>query len=162
MQAELKSMGGPYARAAMPGMRALRGHSGLIQISDGRRLTGSIDLDTTLARDPRHAQAARWDYGLGFVEPTTRDRCAVWVEVHTATTSRDASKLIDKVLWLKEWLDQDGRSLRPLTHAGDRHLATGAYVWIATGAIRLPPGNNHVRRLAKLGVHSPQRSLRLP
>jgi hypothetical protein len=162
MEAELKSLGEPYAAAARPGTQALRGYSTRVRIADGRRLTGSIDLDNALLKDPRHANAARWDYGIGFVEPSTRDRCVVWVEVHAATTARDASKLINKLSWLKTWLEKEGRTIRPLTQAGDRHLETGAYVWIATGAVKLPKANGHVRRLASLGVRWPRKFLELP
>ena len=76
----------PVSQAYRPGKQALeRRHRTLVTCSDTQRLTGSIDLDATLAQEPDYANQSRWDYGIGH-KPTRGPERAVWVEVHTATT----------------------------------------------------------------------------
>ena len=53
----------PVNGAYRAGIRALEGrHRKHVTCGDARRLTGSIDLDRTLAREPGYANAPRWDF----------------------------------------------------------------------------------------------------
>lgn len=56
----------PVNQAYRPGKQALeKRHRSLVTCSDTQRLTGSIDLDATLAQEPDYANQPRWDYGIG-------------------------------------------------------------------------------------------------
>lgn len=72
--------------AFRPGKQALSSHSTKVACADERRITGSIDLDTALQQQLKHAQAPRWDYGLGYRQPNGSREFAIWVEVHSAFT----------------------------------------------------------------------------
>ena len=57
----------PVNGAYREGKQALEHrHRGHVTCTDPRRLTGSIFLDLALAQEPNHANAPRWDYGLGY------------------------------------------------------------------------------------------------
>lgn len=95
----------PVHEAYRVGKRGLkREHRRLITCSEDRRITGSMDLDSSLARESRFANDPRWDYGLGYETTDGRER-AVWVEVHSATTG-EVSKVLQKLQWLRDWLEE--------------------------------------------------------
>ena len=69
----------PVNGAYREGIRALEHrHRRHVTCGDPRRLSGSIDLDQALAREPEHASAPRWDYGIGY-KPENGPEQAIWI-----------------------------------------------------------------------------------
>lgn len=137
-----------------PGIQALRRHHrALILSPDPNRLTGSIDLDGRLAE--QQPNSPRWDYGLGF--RLSRREYAVWVEVHPAQTNR-VKGMLNKLRWLRDWLQTDGEPLRRLTRLNG---PTCPFVWLASGPIRLPPNSPEARQASQAGIR-PRKRLSLP
>lgn len=128
-------------------------HRALVLCPDPNRLTGSIDLDATLA--DQEPNATRWDYGIGFRHK--RREYAVWVEVHPAQTNR-VRGMLNKLRWLQDWLAGDGRPLDRLT---DRDGPTRPFVWLASGSIRLPANSPQARQASQAGIR-PRKRLSLP
>lgn len=156
------ALGEPYASAVEAGFGALSNAARhKVQIIDPRRLTGSIDLDATLASDPNHARKARWDYGVGFKTGTTHERCAVWVELHGANPGALAD-MKKKRAWLREWLQNSSPELRSMTTNAERHLCQSPYVWISTGTNTILKTSTSSRALAASGVNYPTKFLKLP
>lgn len=89
--------------AFRPGKQALNSHSTKVVCADERRITGSIDLDTALQQDQEHAQAPRWDYGLGYRPPNGSREFAIWAEVHSAFTG-EVRAVVRKLGWLKDYV----------------------------------------------------------
>jgi hypothetical protein len=157
----LRQLGEPYASAAERGLRALGRHAGTVSITDTRRLTGSIDLDACLARDARHANAPRWDYGVGFRAAGSEARCAVWIEVHGAS-QHGATEVLRKAAWLRRWLAEEAPSLQPLTATAETALGRGSLQWVATGRVAaLAIGGSTRRAMAEAGLDMPVRRLRI-
>ncbi|MCY3838061.1 MAG: hypothetical protein OXH09_05330 [Gammaproteobacteria bacterium] len=144
----------PTSKAYRPGLQALSAaHRRQISSDDSRRLTGSIDLDAALvATQPN---APRWDYGIGYRHG--RREYAVWVEVHGAQTNK-VGDVLKKLHWLKGWLAGPGERLLRLTDGG---APTPAFVWLASGPIRLPPTSRHARQASQAGVF-PRKELHIP
>ena len=66
-EAAVRAAPHPVNGAYRPGKQALeKGHRKHVTCVDSLRLTGSLDLDGALAREPRYAKQPRWDYGLGY------------------------------------------------------------------------------------------------
>jgi hypothetical protein len=85
-------------QAYQPGLQALRrADSKRISCRNKRALSGSVDLDGTLAsllpNDPR------WDYGIGLSAHSAREKI-VWIEVHPAS-SLHVGEVLKKLDWLK-------------------------------------------------------------
>ncbi len=98
---------------------------------------GSIDLDTGLAKDLNHANAHRWDYGVGFHGPKGQRRCAVWIEVLPANPGA-ATGMLRKAAWLRAWL-AGPPTIGVLTHNGMR-LTRGDVALLACGeVVRMAP-----------------------
>lgn len=155
VQAEPPPVNGAYR----PGKQALENtHGDLVTCKDPRRLTGSIDLDSALARQPGHANAARWDYGLGYRPPAARREQAVWIEVHPATT-REVSAVLGKLQWLRDWLNAGVGCLKQMT---DRAAPGIRFVWIAPVGDRIPRNSPQARRLSRSAIQRPRRRLSLP
>ena len=143
----------PVSSAYNPGLQALkRGHRSLVSAST-TRLTGSIDLDAALQAD--QPNAPRWDYGIGYRDGN-RER-AIWIEVHGAQTNK-VKEVINKLRWLKDWLNDAGRPLGHLTRT-DKRLP--AFVWLASASIKLPPTSPQARLASQEGI-IPRRALKLP
>ena len=146
----------PVNQAYRPGKQALeRRHRTLVTCSDTQRLTGSIDLDATLAQEPDYANQSRWDYGIGH-KPTRGPERAVWVEVHTATT-REVSAVIRKLEWLRTWLRTEAEQLNRLTG----HVGQDSFVWIASNGDHIPRNSSQFRRLQRTAIRQPRRNLTL-
>ena len=77
--------------------------------------------------------APRWDYGIGYRHGNRGER-AIWIEVHGAQTNK-VKEVVKKLRWLKDWLNDAGQPLVPLTRA-DGHVP--AFVWLASASIKLP------------------------
>ena len=148
----------PVKGAYRGGLQALeRRHRGFVTCVDLRRLTGSIDLDKALAQEPGHADAPRWDYGIGY-QPGNGPEQAVWVEVHSAT-SREVPAVLRKLRWLRDWLNSDAERLLQMTNSS---AADRRYVWIASARVRIPGNSPQARQLSKSGIGRVLRHLSLP
>lgn len=148
----------PADTAWREGKQALAGaHRGRVDCATPRRLTGSLDLDSALAHEPRHASAPRWDYGIGY-RPERGDERAIWVEVHPASTS-NVKEVLAKLDWLQRWLSGEAPQLKAMTGAAG---APKPFVWIAADGVRIQRGSPQARRLSAAGLDMPRHRLSLP
>lgn len=155
VQAEPLPVNGAYRR----GTQALENrHRRLVTCEDPRRLTGSIDLDSALKKQPGHAGAARWDYGLGYRPPAGKREQAVWIEVHSATT-REVSAVLGKLQWLRDWLNDGAGRLKRMT---DRAAPDIRFVWIASAGVNIPKNSRQARELSQSAIQRPRKQLSLP
>ena len=148
----------PVDAAYKAGKQALeQRHRNKVDCADPRRLTGSINLDEALAQEPGYASQPRWDYGLGHRSESGRET-AVWVEVHSATTS-EVSKVLRKLEWLRDWLNaEEAEELNKLTTA-----ATGPrFVWVASAGVNIPDHTRQARQLRMSPLSKPRKRLLLP
>ena len=149
----------PVNGAYRTGTQALENrHRNLVDCKDPRRLTGSIDLDSALERQPDHANAARWDYGLGYRPAAEKWEQAVWIEVHSATT-REVTAVLNKLQWLRDWLNVGAGRLKRMT---DRAAPDIRFVWIASKGVNIPRNSPQARRLSRSAIQGPKRRLSLP
>ncbi len=142
----------PVNTAYQPGLQALsRSCRAKLTYKDSQKLTGSINLDKALAgiypNDPR------WDYGLGVADPSGCEQ-ALWIEVHPATT-REVQIVLQKLQWLKQWLQNDGMALGKLR-------GSSAFYWLTTDGVHIQRGSPQARRLSQSGIIEPRTRLRLP
>ena len=136
----------PVNGAYHPGKQAMENKDrGLVTCADSTRLTGSIDLDAALRQDM--PSDCRWDYGLGY-KPASGGEQAIRVEVHSATT-REVSKVLKKLQWLKDWLNGNAEQLRQLSERADNDIR---YVWIARSSVHILQSSRQARRLAQRGL----------
>ncbi|MCE2483307.1 MAG: hypothetical protein J4F33_10615 [Alphaproteobacteria bacterium] len=156
-EAAVRAAPSPVNGAYRPGKQALeKRHRKHVTCVDSLRLTGSLDLDGALAREPRYAKQPRWDYGLGY-KPSRGKEQAVWVEVHSATTG-EVSAVLGKLQWLRDWLSAEAGWLKRLTdHAGEDIR----FVWIASAGDRISRNSPQFRRLSQSGLRLKER-LALP
>ena len=155
VQAEPPPVNGAYRI----GKRALENrHRELVTCKDSRRLTGSIDLDSALARQPGYANAPRWDYGLGYRPATERQEQAVWIEVHPATTGEVAA-VLKKLQWLQDWLNDGAGCLKRIT---DRTNSDIRFVWLASADVSILRNSPQARRLSQSAIRRPRKRLCLP
>ena len=148
----------PVNGAYRAGIQALeRRHRGHVTCEDSRRLTGSIDLDKALEREPGYANAPRWDYGVGYKPRNGREQ-AVWVEVHSATT-KEVSAVLRKLQWLRDWLNGNAEQLMRMTNASAKGCR---YVWIASASVKIPGNSPQARLLNTSGIGKVRRHLSLP
>jgi len=156
-EAAVKQAAAPLSAAFRDGKQALKHeHRTLVTCKRGK-IVGSIDIDGTLAREPEHRDAPRWDYGLGYRAPNDSN-CALWVEVHPASTS-NVAEVIAKLRWLRGYLASNAASLLKLSRAA----SPKPFVWIATEAgVHMTPNSPQARRLRLEGLDMPRRRLELP
>ena len=128
-----------------------------VRCANPRRLTGSIALDEVLSREAKHANAPRWDYGIGYRPAGAAER-VIWVEVHPAETSK-VGEVVNKLNWLRTWLRDEASQLESMTVGGGR---IRPYVWIATAGVRIPRNSPQARQLSTAGLEMPRRVLQLP
>ena len=145
----------PVNGAYRRGKQALeRKHRALVVCKEPALLTGSIDLDATLRQQKPNDN--RWDYGLGL-RPQKGRELAVWVEVHSATTS-EVSTVLRKLQWLKDWLNGEAEQLKRLTQRTKDHPP---YVWIASKGDRINRTSRQFRELSQSGLSLKSRRLEL-
>lgn len=148
----------PVNTACKPGKKALeRKHRNLVNCEEPQRITGSVNLDAALASLRKYASEPRWDYGLGYIPEDGRE-CALWVEVHTATT-REVSAVLRKLRWLEQWLNSSADDLRKLTDSADEK---NRFVWIASNGVHIPPNSRQARELNRSAIRKPRKTLNLP
>ena len=149
----------PVNGAYRAGKQALeKQHRGRVKCTDPQRLTGSIDLDSALQKAPGHADKPRWDYGLGYTPANGKKEQAIWVEVHSATTS-EVSAVLKKLQWLRNWLNSEAQELKRLT---DFASGNCRFIWIASSSVRISRNSRQARQLSKSGLPSVQSHLSLP
>lgn len=100
-----------------PGLQALGSNSNKVKVNATRELSGSVDIDTCLARE--YPNAPRWDYVFGY-----KDR-VYYVEVHQGRTS-EVENVLAKLAWLKQWRKRAAPNLEDLEHRSTYH-------WVSSG-----------------------------
>lgn len=117
-----------------------------LRCSSPRRIRGSVNLDEGMRlvypNDPR------WDYVIGLSKGAHGDQL-VWLEVHPAS-SRHVDEVLDKLRWLKNWLDRDAAALRDLP---------AHFYWVATGSVAFRRGSREEKRIAQQGIRFPGKQL---
>jgi len=103
------------------GLQALGTYSVKVIPANARNCNGSIDLDDCLKKS--EPQASRWDFVLGYEEKS------YFVEVHSA--SGQVSKVIEKTMWLRSWLKNEGESLAKIHHEQKN------FHWIPTNGVNI-------------------------
>jgi hypothetical protein len=144
----------PANAAYCQGKQALKGeHREQVDCADGRRFTGSIDLDKAL--ELVCPGDRRWDYGVGFRERTGAES-AVWVEVHPATAG-EVDRVLIKQGWLLCWLRTEAPDLAALTK---RRVNGKAFFWVATGSgVHIRKGSRQAIRLQNAGFDLPRQRI---
>ncbi|HBT78183.1 MAG TPA: hypothetical protein DEB39_14960 [Planctomycetaceae bacterium] len=126
------------------GLQALsQQYRGKVRQSKNVRVTGSIDIDSTLKR--QCPTDNRWDYGFGLASNAAKapnDDRVSWVEIHPATAG-DVKEVIRKLQWLKNWLQKNAPELNSLA---------SKYVWIPSKGNSIPPSSPQHRELASKGI----------
>jgi hypothetical protein len=109
---------------------------------DTRKISGSLHLDAAVAE--LYPNTARWDYGIGIKKTESKDK-AIWLEIHPADANQ-VQKMIDKLAWLKNWLNNSAPNLMGITERDS------PYVWIASGRVSFQRNSPQTRRLALAGI----------
>ena len=150
----------PLDQAYQPGLQGLK-KSHARKISCDRpvneAITGSIDIDSALAKTAHYASENRMDYGIGY-KPAKGNECAVWVEVHSAN-DQEVGTVVRKVQRLKEYLKANAQELWDLTLQSPVELR---YVWLGTKNVHLSKNDPAFKRAMQEGITPPRRMLRLP
>lgn len=141
-----------------PGKTAVKAEyrSGISTVS-GASFSHSVDMDGDFTTSEPHA--ARWDYGLGILKS---HEMAFWVEAHPASSTGEVSRMLAKLNWLKQKLEESKfKNLGEMTNRARSNAI--AFRWLAqTGAIRIRPGSREAALLAQAGLAFPARHVRLP
>jgi hypothetical protein len=126
--------------AYRPGLQALRtADHDHVSCRNTRTLTGSVDLDNTLAS--LLPDDARWDYGVGL-KPASKEEKVIWIEVHPASSSH-VDGVLRKLEWLKTWLRTQAPQLKAFPPQ---------FFWIASGSVALPATSQQRRKVASTGL----------
>jgi hypothetical protein len=150
----------PLNQGYQPGLGALgRKYSQKVQCQRqvSKTITGSVDLDSSLASMPQYANVNRWDYGIGY-KPAVGKECAVWVEVHGAVVD-EVGTLARKARQLKEYLKHNAPELWAMTLKAPEKMR---YVWLGTKDVHLSMTSPGYRRAAMEGITLHGTVLRLP
>lgn len=149
----------PLNQAYQPGLQALKTHSKKIFCIRpvSKSITGSVDIDSTLAKIKQYACDNRWDYGVGY-RPSKGSECAVWIEVHGAK-DKEVGTLARKAQWLKQYLKENAPELWRLTLASPEDFR---FVWLGTKNVHLSKHDPLYKRAAMEGITLHGTSLKLP
>ena len=128
------------------GLKALGGDSNHIEPADTRAVTGSAHIDSDLKA--AHPNTPRWDYAIGY---GANKLTVHYVEVHEARTRKHAREVLNKLRWLKDWLDT-----APLGTIRRRR-----FHWAATGKVDIPKTNHELKQLAEQGIKMPTRIVKI-
>ena len=136
-----------------PGKHAMQNrHRERIRQGDAVKISGSVDLDTHF--QPAEPHANRWDYGVGFRK---NREFVIWVEVHSASSSREVDVVIKKLKWLKSKLALKAfKQLAELTKAAPEGKQ---FCWLHHGRASFRSGGREQKRLAQHGMRLPTRVL---
>jgi hypothetical protein len=111
-----------------------------VTAEDSRRLTGSVDLDTTLQE--KYPQDNRWDYGIGHRPTNRKDEMIYWIEVHSASAGQ-IKVVLAKLQWLKAWLGSSAQRLKVLHRE---------FIWVSTGKTSFTSTSPQLKQFAQLGL----------
>jgi hypothetical protein len=117
-----------------------------LSCEDPRKISGSLNLDAAVAG--LYPNQPRWDYGIGIKKTGSTDE-AIWIEVHPADANQ-VQKLIDKLTWLKNWLDNRARDLMNITERDS------PYIWVSSGRVSFQQTSPQAKRLALAGITFPR------
>jgi hypothetical protein len=145
---------------ALPGKEAVEGsYRAQIVVANGGKFSSSIDLDNHFKAVEPHSN--RWDYGVGMSVPNGQE-LVCWVEPHPASSTREVTKMLDKLAWLKEKLDTNAfKQLKAMTYVSDR--VGHPFYWLRTlnGQCRITAHGKEAKLLAKNGLRMPAQQLTL-
>ena len=119
-----------------------------LSCQDTRKISGSLNLDAALAGSELYRDQPRWDYGIGIKKTESTDK-AIWVEVHPADANQ-VQKMIDKLTWLKNWLNNRARDLMSITERDS------PYIWVSSGRVSFQQTSPQAKRLALAGITFPR------
>jgi len=137
------------------GLQALRAEDkSHINAANTRAITGSVDVDTALMQIPKHSQANRWDFAIGYQHADRKTECIYWVELHTASTSQ-VDVVLAKLRWLVRWLKGDGKAL-------DKDNFERDFVWVSSGDTHYSLNSSQRRTIADLGLRQTGSRLMIP
>lgn len=133
------------------GLQALR-HADRQHVSahDTRRLTGSVDVDTSLK--VRYPRESRWDYAVGHQPANRDDEMVYWIEIHPASDG-DVKVVIAKLQWLKGWLKDQAPALDAMPRE---------FIWVSSGKTSFTLASPQQKRFALLGLQHKGRSFIIP
>jgi hypothetical protein len=117
-----------------------------LSCKDPRKIRGSLNLDAAVAG--LYPGQPRWDYGVGIKKTGSTDE-AIWIEVHPADANQ-VQKLINKLTWLKNWLNNRARDLMSITERDS------PYIWVSSGRVSFQQTSPQARRLALAGITFPR------
>lgn len=132
--------------AYQKGLSALGANSSKIQLKDMRLTDGSVDIDS--ATKKKYPNASRWDYCFSYKGEV------FFVEVHTAN-SREVKKVLNKLVWLKGWLNTKAPELNKLKVKNQP-----AYYWIQSKKFAIPKSSSQYRLIERSEI-KPISALRL-
>ena len=149
----------PLNQAYQSGLQALKAYSNKIRCTRpvNKSITGSVDLDSALAKIKQYASENRWDYGVGY-SPLKGSECAVWIEVHGAK-DKEVGTLARKARCLKAYLKEHAPMLWRLTLASPENLR---FVWLGTKDVHISRHDPAYRRAAMEGITLHGTVLNLP
>lgn len=125
-----------------PGLQALAGPDrSRVRARDTRSLAGSVNVEAALKSTLPNSPL--WDYGIAV--RVSGSEQVTWIEVHPADSGH-VGPVLAKLAWLKDWLRESAPALDALTRPGR------GYVWLATGAVSLPPTSPKRRLIAQRGL----------
>lgn len=158
-QTAVEAAPAPLNEAYRVGKRALKNeHKPKVECARQNGITGSMDLDGTLARTQEYRSDSRWDYGIGY-NPPSGPEYAVWIEVHPASTS-NVGEVLAKHKWLKEFLRSNANELLKLT---DKCTSTRPFIWLATrSGTHINSNSPQARQLQFAGFDLPRQKITLP
>lgn len=107
-------------------------------VPDTRRITGSLDIDTSTAT--KYPQANRWDYAIEY------DKETFFIEVHPGSTN-EIPTVIAKLAWLKQWLKEKAPEIDALKPKDKQ-----PYHWVYTNKFAILPNSKYARQLAQMNM----------
>jgi len=117
-----------------------------LSFKDPRKISGSLNLDASV--DGLYRDQPRWDYGIGIKKTGSTDE-AIWIEVHPADANQ-VQKLINKLTWLKNWLNNRAKDLMSITERDS------PYIWVSSGRVSFQQTSPQAKRLALAGITFPR------
>lgn len=105
------------------GLSALGDDSKRVIIPDTIRIDGSVDIDKETVH--LYPSDNRWDYAFAC------EGKVYYVEVHSAITS-EVRTVINKLIWLKQWLASRAPELVRLTNYGE-----SPFYWIQSSSFQI-------------------------
>ena len=121
-----------------------------VRVEDTRRLTGSVDLDSTLKSTLPNEP--RWDYAIGYRHTTPKAEIVYWVEVHPASDG-EIKVVLKKLAWLKQWLCETAPQLNALRKE---------FIWVSSGKTSLSLSAPQQKQFALQGLQHKGRVFQIP